>query len=127
MLKIGYRLLKIKYYILLLEKQRYMGSILKEDEMRVALLTFTKCLNYGASLQAYALQYAIKKYGGEKVFCEYLDYHRNYCKDAAIWLSRKLFYRVIGKDDSPSWTVKEFFENVYSYRGGGNVSVCKGI
>ena len=81
--------------------------------MKIALLSFANNLNYGGSLQEYALGYAIKKYGGQNISCEYLNYHRNFYKNAMVWMFRKILYRVTGKDDTPSWTVKEFFKIVF--------------
>ncbi len=66
--------------------------------MKIALLSFANNLNYGGSLQEYALGYAIKKYGGQHIFCEYLNYHRNFFKNAMVWMSRKILYRMIGKE-----------------------------
>lgn len=92
--------------------------------MRVALISLGKSLNYGGSLQSYALVYAINKYK-KGVFCEYLDYHRNVCKDAVIWFSRKVGYWIMGRDDSPSWTIKEFFEIICTRSKAGSSSSAK--
>ena len=40
-------------------------------QMKVALLSFHNALNYGACLQAYALQEAVSEMGAD---CEYIDY-----------------------------------------------------
>ncbi len=85
--------------------------------MRVALLSFVKNLNYGGSLQEYALEYAVKKYGGKNIFCEYLNYHKNFYKDSFIWLARKALYCLMRRNDSPSWTIKEFLGIVCSRSG----------
>lgn len=84
--------------------------------MRIALLSFVNNLNYGGSLQEYALESAVKKYGGQNISCEYLNYHRNFYKDAVIWLLRKILYRIIGRDDTPSWTIREFLQIVFAQR-----------
>ncbi len=47
--------------------------------MKVALLSFHNAYNYGAALQAYALQCAVEKYG---VACEYLNYQNEYRQHA---------------------------------------------
>lgn len=46
--------------------------------MKVAILTFQNALNYGAILQAYALQQAINKLGGD---CEIIDYQCSYINE----------------------------------------------
>ena len=43
--------------------------------MKVALLSFHNAYNYGASLQAYALQHSVEKLGVE---CEYINYQNDY-------------------------------------------------
>lgn len=82
--------------------------------MRIALLSFVNNLNYGGSLQEYALAYTIKKYGGKNIYCEYLNYHRNFYKDSIIWIFRKILYGFVRKNDFPSWTIKEFLKIVCS-------------
>lgn len=47
--------------------------------MKAALLSFHNAYNYGAALQAYALQCAVEKLGAE---CEYLNYQNAYRKHA---------------------------------------------
>ena len=47
--------------------------------MKVALLSFHNAYNYGAALQAYALQEAVKSLGIE---CEYIDYINEYRRNA---------------------------------------------
>ncbi|MFG6321280.1 MAG: polysaccharide pyruvyl transferase family protein [Lachnospiraceae bacterium] len=93
--------------------------------MKVALLSFVKNINYGGSLQEYALEYAIKKYGNENIFCEYLNYHKNFYRDSIIWLARKMLYGFMRKDDFPSWKIKEFLGIVRSRSGGINSGAAK--
>jgi len=93
--------------------------------VKVALLSFVKNINYGGSLQEYALEYAIKKYGNENIFCEYLNYHKNFYRDSIIWLARKMLYGFMRKDDFPSWTIKEFLGIVRSRSGGINSGAAK--
>jgi len=52
--------------------------------MKVGLLTFHNTLNYGAALQAYALQEAIKNIGAD---CEIIDYRNKYIEDSYNILS----------------------------------------
>ncbi len=47
--------------------------------MKVALLSFHNAYNYGAALQAYALQSAVEKLGAD---CEYIDYRNEHRKNA---------------------------------------------
>ncbi len=47
--------------------------------MKVALLSFHNAYNYGAALQAYALQEAVKGLGAE---CEYIDYINDHRKNS---------------------------------------------
>ncbi len=47
--------------------------------MKAALLSFHNAYNYGAALQAYALQCAVQKLGAE---CEYIDYRNAYRRNA---------------------------------------------
>lgn len=62
---------------------------------KIATLTFHLAHNYGAMLQAYALQQAISKLGGD---CEIIDYrfpyinqcfgvmsHRDFCQEVGLW------------------------------------------
>ncbi len=44
--------------------------------MKVALLSFHNALNYGAALQAYALQKFLKAKGMEAVYIDYVNHHR---------------------------------------------------
>ena len=47
--------------------------------MKVALLSFHNAFNYGAALQAYALQCAVEEMG---VQCEYINYVNEHRKNA---------------------------------------------
>ena len=75
--------------------------------MRIAILSFVECLNYGASLQVYALEKAIEdRYSG--VECEYIRYHKNQFAASVKWMIRKIVSKIGKKDDKPSWTVREY-------------------
>ncbi|QFJ56301.1 polysaccharide pyruvyl transferase family protein (plasmid) [Pseudobutyrivibrio xylanivorans] len=49
----------------------YKNVYLNEEVMKVGIITFHRAVNYGAVLQAYALQYAVEKLGHK---AEILDY-----------------------------------------------------
>ena len=78
--------------------------------MKIAILSFTKSTNYGASLQVYALEQTIRRRYVD-VDVEYLDYKRDYKKAVIIWISRKIAYAILRKNDEPSYTITEFIGN----------------
>ena len=75
--------------------------------MKIGILTFINEINYGCSLQAFALQQAVKKIKPD-CECYIIDYTRNRYRDSAVWIIRKMEYKLLKKDDTPSWTLKEF-------------------
>lgn len=80
--------------------------------MKIAILSLTRVHNYGGSLQAYALEYVIKK-EFPNIKCEYLDYQKGRIKSCLIWLIRKGIFKFLHKNDNPSWTIKEFINIVF--------------
>lgn len=82
--------------------------------MRIAIISSVRSLNYGGCLQAYALGKIIKEYGKGDVTFEYLDYQRNYYKDSLAWLTRKILYGILHKDDTPSCTIREFVQTAFA-------------
>ncbi len=75
--------------------------------MKIALLSFVECLNYGASLQVYALEKVIEDRYAD-VECEYIRYHKNQLAASAKWMARKIVAKISKKEDKPSWTVREY-------------------
>ncbi len=82
----------------------------------VALVSFIKSYNYGASLQSFALWYAIVNLLDVQCDCKYIDYNKSYKRDFFIWLFRKLISRIKGEDDNPSYTFVELFNNFFSMK-----------
>ena len=78
---------------------------------KIALISFVENLNYGGTLQAYALEKYIEN-TYEDISCEYIRYIKKQGKASIIWLGRKILCALLKKDDTPSWTVKEYVELV---------------
>lgn len=76
---------------------------------KVALISFVENLNYGGTLQAYALEKYIEN-TYEDISCEYIRYIKKQGKASIIWFGRKILYALLKKDDTPSWTVKEYVD-----------------
>lgn len=75
--------------------------------MKIALLSFVENLNYGGSLQIYALEKAIENRYAD-VECEYIKYRKNQFKATTRWMARKIVSSIVKRNDAPSWTVKEY-------------------
>lgn len=79
--------------------------------MRVGILTYHNANNYGAVLQAYALQRAIKKMNYD---CKIIDYSREKYKDVFIWQKKKFLNMVKGIKDKQPYTNCEFINLMLS-------------
>lgn len=82
---------------------------------KIATLTFHNCNNYGAVLQAYALQQTILKAGFDT---EIINYTRDNMHDVFIMLKTKIKSISSGKPDKQLYTIKEFCDMVF--KGEGN-------
>jgi hypothetical protein len=80
--------------------------------LRIALISFTHSNNYGAQLQAYALEKYIEK-THKGVECSYIYYDRNFIKGSFKWLLRKFACMILNRDDNPSWTIKEYCKAIF--------------
>lgn len=74
---------------------------------KIALISFVENLNYGGTLQAYALEKYIEN-AYEDISCEYIKYVKKQGKATIVWFCRKILYTLLRKDDTPSWTIKEY-------------------
>ncbi|MCR4636581.1 MAG: polysaccharide pyruvyl transferase family protein [Butyrivibrio sp.] len=83
---------------------------------KIALLSFIKSYNYGASLQAYALWHIIINRMGSSVDCKYINYRRDYKRDLLLWFTRKVSRKIRLLDDTPSYTIKEFIKETISLK-----------
>lgn len=97
--------------------------------MKVALLSFVENLNYGGSLQAYALEKAIESRYSD-IQCEYIRYHKNQFAATVKWMARKITSKISNSDDTPSWTIKEYMGIVWdsvsqaaSKKGRNNINL----
>ncbi len=79
---------------------------------KIALLTFIRSTNYGASLQAYALWHAVKRMDND-VECKYINYRRNYKNSIIKWFFRKLVKGILRQDDTPSYSFIEFIHTLF--------------
>ncbi len=84
-------------------------------KIKVATLTFHNCDNYGAVLQAYALQQVLLQMGLDT---EIIDYTRSNLSDVLHMFQTKLLSCLKGKPDKQLYSVKEFLEMVF--HGDGN-------
>lgn len=82
---------------------------------KIATLTFHNCDNYGAILQAYALQQVILQMGLDT---EIIDYTRSNITDVLHMFQTKFLSCLKGKPDKQLYSVKEFLEMVF--HGDGN-------
>ena len=46
-----------------------------KDNIKIGIMTYYAVHNYGAALQAFALQYTLRKFGVETEFLRYFDKH----------------------------------------------------
>ncbi|MBQ6587217.1 MAG: polysaccharide pyruvyl transferase family protein [Butyrivibrio sp.] len=76
----------------------------------IAIISFIKSYNYGASLQGYALWHAITHILHFNGKCQYLNYRRDYKPDFIVWLARKISSAVLRRDDTPSYTCREILQ-----------------
>ena len=74
---------------------------------KIALISFVENLNYGGTLQAYALEKYIEN-AYEDISCEYIKYVKKQGKATVVWFCRKILYTLLRKDDTPSWSIKEY-------------------
>jgi len=73
--------------------------------MKVGIITFHKVNNYGAVLQAYALQKTIQKLGCQ---CDIIDYGRKNLRDVLLWQENKLKCFLKGVPDRQGYSNVEF-------------------
>ena len=73
--------------------------------MKVGIITFHKVNNYGAVLQAYALQNSIQKLGCQ---CDIIDYGRKNLRDVLLWQKNKLKCFLKGEPDYQGYSNIEF-------------------
>lgn len=84
---------------------------------KIALLSFTENLNYGGSLQLYALEKAIEERYSE-VKCEYINYKKNQMLATIRWFARKVISFILRKNDDPSWRISEYFRELFKMLNG---------
>lgn len=77
--------------------------------MKVGIITFHKVNNYGAVLQAYALQKTIQRLGCE---CEIIDYSRKNFRDILLWQKNKIKCFFKGRPDHQGYSNMEFINMV---------------
>jgi hypothetical protein len=82
--------------------------------MKVGTLTFHHVNNYGAALQAYALQQTILRYGYQS---EIIDYKRQNISDVFQWWKNKTHSFLKGKPDRDLYTISEFLKMVFVGEG----------
>ena len=81
---------------------------------KTATITYHNCNNYGAVLQAYALQQILGKYGYENLI---IDYRRSNLSDVFAMFKNKLISTLRGKPDRQLYSTKEFFQMVFPGEG----------
>jgi len=86
-----------------------------DKKKKIATLTFHNCDNYGAVLQAYALQQILLKMGTDT---EIINYTRSNFTDVLHMFKTKLVCFLRGKPDKQLYSMKEFLEMVF--HGDGN-------
>lgn len=86
-----------------------------DRKKKVATLTFHNCDNYGAVLQAYALQQVLLEMGADT---EIIDYTRSNLADVLHMITTKLLSFLKGKPDKQLYSTREFLEMVF--HGDGN-------
>ncbi|CAB1243288.1 putative Polysaccharide pyruvyl transferase [Ruminococcaceae bacterium BL-6] len=88
--------------------------------MKAGILTFHRANNFGAVLQAYALQQTIKKFSWD---CDIIDYTREKYKDVFIWQKNKIKNFLNNRKDKQPYTYQEFIHLMlgeqYFYRENG--------
>lgn len=77
--------------------------------MKAGIITFHKVNNYGAVLQAYALQKTILSLGWD---CEIIDYGRKNLRDVLLWQKNKITCFLKGKPDRQGYSNMEFINMV---------------
>lgn len=77
--------------------------------MKVGIITFHRVNNYGAVLQAYALQKTIQNLGVE---CDIIDYSRKNVRDILLWQKNKIKSILKGKPDHQGYSNFEFLRMV---------------
>ncbi len=77
--------------------------------MKVGIITFHRVNNYGAVLQAYALQKTIRRLGFD---CEIIDYRRKNVRDIFLWQRNKAGSLLKGRPDRQPYTNAEFIRMV---------------
>lgn len=82
--------------------------------MKIATITFHNVNNYGALLQAYALQQTILNMGYDT---ELIDYTRQNLKDVLVWFGNKSKCFLKGKPDKQLYSIKEFLDMVFAGEG----------
>lgn len=98
-------------------KGNYNNQMKKEltnQEKLVGTLTFHNVNNYGAVLQAYALQKSIEKMGYNT---ELINYSRDNIADVICWVKCKVVSLLKGKPDHQLYTVSEFLKMVFFGEG----------
>lgn len=86
-----------------------------DRKKKIATLTFHNCDNYGAVLQAYALQQVLLEMGTDT---EIIDYTRSNLADVLHMFTTKLLSFLKGKPDKQLYSTREFLEMVF--HGDGN-------
>lgn len=79
--------------------------------MKVGIITFHNVNNYGAVLQAYALQKSIMKLGGQ---CDIIDYHRKNLRDVLLWQKNKILCQLKGRPDHQGYSNMEFIHMFFN-------------
>ncbi len=77
--------------------------------MKVGIITFHRVNNYGAVLQAYALQKTIQRLGCE---CDIIDYNRKNLRDILLWQKSKIRSFLKGTPDRQGYSNTEFMNMV---------------
>ncbi|QHQ61130.1 hypothetical protein Ana3638_10410 [Anaerocolumna sedimenticola] len=77
--------------------------------MKIGIITFHKVNNYGAVLQAYALQKTIKSLGCD---CDIIDYSRKNLRDIFLWQKNKVKCLLKGAPDRQGYSNLEFIRMV---------------
>ncbi|MGB8454044.1 MAG: polysaccharide pyruvyl transferase family protein [Anaerocolumna sp.] len=78
-------------------------------KMKVGIITFHKVNNYGAVLQAYALQTTLQKLDCD---CDIIDYNRKNFRDIVLWQKNKIKCFIKGKPDHQGYSNMEFINMV---------------
>ncbi len=77
--------------------------------MKAGIITFHKVNNYGAVLQAYALQKSIRSLGCQ---CDIIDYDRKNFRDVLLWQENKIKCLLKGTPDHQGYSNMEFINMV---------------